>query len=145
MADENKVAVSPLNGQPVPKGRRYDSQTAREAARKSVESRRRKKATRQLTRQILAQRVPITTDVRSTLASMGYDTEAEGTPTLEEMALLQIARQAVAGDLDSLRLLYDYAQIEDLRATLERERIKARTEASADAAKSDRVTVVIDV
>lgn len=110
-----------------------------------MESRRRKKVTRQLTRQILAQRVPITTDVRSTLASMGYDTEAEGTPTLEEMALLQIARQAVAGDLDSLRLLYDYAQIEDLRATLERERIKARAEASADAARADKVTVVIDV
>lgn len=36
---ENKQKVSPVNGVPVPRGRKFTSETAREANRKSVENR----------------------------------------------------------------------------------------------------------
>lgn len=37
MAEEKKQAVSPVNGQPLPRGRQFTSETAREAARKRNE------------------------------------------------------------------------------------------------------------
>ena len=44
---------------------------------------------------------------------------------------ISIANQAISGDLASAKFLYDYAQIPDIHAAIDRERIKAQAEARA--------------
>ena len=92
----------------------------------SGEAKRRKKATRELIELVLGSPVDVNTKKGKTaLRRMGYDVAEKGPPSVELLMLMQIATQAMAGDLASVRLLYEYAQIPDLRAQLERERIEA--------------------
>lgn len=88
-------------------------------------AKRKKRATRELVRAVLALTPKTSRKTQSALVKIGYDVEADGAPTVEALIQMTIASQAMAGDLDSARFLYDYAQIPDLKAQLERERIKA--------------------
>ena len=115
---------------------------ARAGQKASTEAKRRKKATRELIKQLLGSEVTLTQKQINQLKKAGVDPDH---PTIELLGLIAIANQFMAGDLAAAKFLYDYAQIEDLRAALERERMKAQAEAKDEASKADRVTVVIDV
>ena len=103
----------------------------------SAEARKRKKATRDLARQVLAMQPKASKKTRRAIAAMGYDAEGEGEPTVELMGLCAVAKMYMAGDIVAAKFLYEYAQIPDLRATLERERIRAAKESP----KSDALDV----
>lgn len=115
---------------------------ARAGQKASTEAKRRKKATRELIKQLLGSEVTLTQKQINQLKKAGVDPDH---PTIELLGLIAIANQFMAGDLAAAKFLYDYAQIEDLRAALERERLKLAQEAKTEAKNSDKVTVVIDV
>ena len=124
MADGRKRRTSNL----VPPSSRTAEERAeigRKGGIKSGETRRRKKAVKEKIQTLLDMRVKAPRDVKATLKRIGYDIEAEGDPTIELMIQLAIANQAMTGDIQSARFLYDDAQVPDMRAQLERERIKA--------------------
>ena len=147
MAEEKKkIPVSPLNGQPIPVGHVFDSEQAKIAARKSVESRRRKKATKDMIASVFRQTVKVMPETAQALERIGYDPEASGVPSVEMLMILQMATQAMGGDLAAAKFLYDYAQIPDIKVQLERERIELAKQAQATAKDSaDKVTVILDV
>ena len=90
----------------------------------SAEARKRKKATRDLARQVLALQPKASKKAKRAIEAMGYDAEAEGAPTVELMGLCAIAQMYMAGDIAAAQFLYSYAQVPDMRAALEREKIK---------------------
>jgi len=104
---------------------------ARKGGKKSGESRRRKKKTQELVKAVLAMEVVTSRKTKNALKKLGYDVDAEGAPSVELLMQIAIANQAMAGDLASARFLYDYAQIEDIKTAVERERIKAMRDARA--------------
>lgn len=144
MPDE-KSKKRTLTGHPVPPP--FDSERAKAAAAKSVESRRRKRATRDMIKQVFAQSVRVAPETAQALERMGYDPEVAGVPTVEMMVILQMATQAMGGDLAAAKMLYEYAQIPDMRAQLERERITLARESRVNAEDrgGDRPIVVIDI
>ena len=109
----------------------------------SGEAKRRKRATRDLIRQVLDSPVDVSgrtkkaRDAREALRKVGYDVDESGLPTVETIMSLQIATQAMAGDLASAQFLYSYAQIPDMKLQMERERLKA----SGKSPKSDALDV----
>lgn len=123
-----------VNNNLIPGDQRTHESNAENGRRGGIASgaaKRRKKATRDLIRLVLDSPVDVTgkskkaRDAREALRKVGYDVDERGLPTVETIMSLQIATQAMAGDLSSAQFLYSYAQIPDMRATLERERIKA--------------------
>lgn len=98
-------------------------------------AKRKKRATRELVRAILTLTPKASRKTQAALVKIGYDIEAEGAPTVEQLIQMSIASRAMAGDLASARFLYDYAQVPDLRATLERERIRAAKQLPVGAAR----------
>ena len=102
---------------------------AKKGGQKSGEARRKKKATKDLVKMVLSMDVVTNRKTRNALKKLGYDVDAEGAPSVELLMQISIANQAMAGDLASARFLYDYAQIPDIKAQMERERIKAQVEA----------------
>lgn len=94
------------------------------------EARRRKKQTRELILELLAVAPKLTAKQARQLQKAGLD--ADGV-TIEALSLIAIANHAMAGDLAAAKFLYDYAQIPDLRAQLERERLKAAAKAGETA------------
>ena len=147
MADEKKkIPVSPLNGQPIPVGHVFDSEQAKIAARKSVESRRRKKATKDMIASVFRQTVKVMPETAQALERIGYDQEASGVPSVEMLMILQMVTQAMGGDLQAVKMLYDYGMVPDIKVQLERERIELAKQAQATAKDSaDKVTVILDV
>lgn len=99
--------------------------------KKSGETRKKRKAAKDLARMVLGMSVTTTAKAKRALQKLGYDVEKDGAPSVELLMQIAIANQAMAGDLASARFLYDYAQVPDLRAQLERERVKAQVEARA--------------
>lgn len=97
----------------------------------SGEARRRKKATQDLVKMVLAMDVVTSRKTKNALKKLGYDVDKEGAPSVELLMQIAIANQAMAGDLASARFLYDYAQIPDIKTALERERIQATVESRA--------------
>ena len=97
----------------------------------SAESRKKRKATKDLIRAVLDMGVVTSRKTKNALKKLGYDVDVEGAPSVELLMQIAIANQAMAGDLASARFLYDYAQIPDIRAAIERERMKAQAEARA--------------
>ena len=122
---KGKANLVPLNERPAEEQRAI----ARKGGQKSGEARRRKKATREIVRMVLAMDVATSRKTRNALKKLGYDVDAEGAPSVELLMQIAIANQAMAGDLASARFLYDYAHVPDIKAQLERERIKAQVEA----------------
>lgn len=104
---------------------------ASEGGKKSGEARRAKKATKDLIRSVLSLNVETTAKLKGKLKKLGYDVDAEGAPTVEMLMHINIANNAMKGDLISARFLMDYAQIPDIKTALERERIKAIREGRA--------------
>ena len=92
-------------------------------------SRKRRKATREMVRMVLNMNVTTTGKTRRALKKLGYDVDAEGAPSVELLMQIAIANLAMSGDLASAKFLYDYAHVPDIRAQLERERLKAQAEA----------------
>lgn len=99
--------------------------------KKSGEARRRKRETKALLKELLALTPKCSKATLAKIARMGYDVETMGGPTVETLIQLSIANNAIAGDLAAAKFLYDYAQIPDIKATLERERLKAQAEGRA--------------
>ena len=97
----------------------------------SAESRKRRKATKDLIRTVLAMDVVTTRKTRNALKKLGYDVDEDGAPSVELLMQIAIANQAMAGDLQSARFLYDYAMVPDIHVAIERERMKAQAEARA--------------
>ena len=95
----------------------------------SGESRRRRRATKELVRYVLSMDVVTTRKAKNALKKLGYDVDREGAPPVELLMQIAIANNAMAGDLASARFLYDYAQVPDIKTQLERERIRASVEA----------------
>ena len=104
---------------------------ASEGGKKSGEARRRRKATKDLISYVLNLNVETTKQLKGKLKKMGYDVDVEGAPTIETLMHINIAKNAIKGDLISARFLMDYAQIPDIKTVLERERIKAAKEGRA--------------
>lgn len=103
----------------------------------SAEARKRRKATRELARQVLAMTPKASRKAQRALAAMGYDLENDEAPTVELMGLCAVAQMYMAGDLAAARFLYDYAQIGDIKTALERERIKAAEKAKQPVSTRD--------
>lgn len=97
--------------------------------RASGETRKRRKTARELAKMVLGMNVTTTAKMKKALKKVGYDVEGEGAPSVELLMQIAIANQAMAGDLASARFLYDYAQVPDIHAALERERMKVQAEA----------------
>ena len=95
----------------------------------SGETRKRRKTARELAKMVLGMNVTTTAKMKKALKKVGYDVEGEGAPSVELLMQIAIANQAMAGDLASARFLYDYAQVPDIHAALERERMKVQAEA----------------
>lgn len=97
--------------------------------RASGETRKRRKAAKDLAKLVLGLNVTTTAKTKKALKRVGYDVDAEGAPSVELLMQIAIANQAMAGDLASAKFLYDYAQVPDIHAAIERERIKATADA----------------
>lgn len=95
----------------------------------SGETRKRRKTARELAKMVLGLNVTTTKKTKNALKKLGYDTDAEGAPSVELLMQIAIANQAMAGDLASAKFLYDYAQVPDIHTAIERERIKANADA----------------
>ena len=115
---------------------------ARAGQKASTEAKRRKKATQELIKQLLGSEVTLTQKQINQLKKAGVDPDH---PTIELLGLIAIANQFMAGDLAAAKFLYDYAQIPDLKAQLEKERLAAQAAAQDEASKADKVTVILDV
>lgn len=107
---------------------------ARKGKAASDQAKVRKRETRALIRELLAAPVEIPAKTKKALRKLGYDGDA---PTVELLEIIAIANQAMAGDLASAKFLYDYAQVPDLRAQLERERLEAAREQASKPASMD--------
>jgi len=103
----------------------------------SAEARRKKKLTKQLAREVLALQPKLSKTQKASLTKLGYDAEGDGAPTVELMGLCAMAKRYMAGDQFAGKFLYEYAQIADLRTTLERERLKAAREQASKPASMD--------
>ena len=99
----------------------------------SAAAKKRRKATNALIKELLSARVQLTREMTDNLLRMGYDFDAEGDPTMELAALVNIANTAMSGEGDdawkALGFLYDYGQVPNMRAKLERERLRAMKDA----------------
>lgn len=100
-------------------------------------TRRRKRATRELVRALLNLSPKLSRKQQGAIAKLGYDAEVEGAPTVEMVMQMAVVQQALQGDLASARFLYDYAHVPDIKAQLERERIKAAKEQATKPASMD--------
>ena len=103
----------------------------------SAEARKKRRATKELARAVLAMTPKASRKAQRALAAMGYDVEADGAPTVELLGLCAVAQMYMAGDLAAARFLYDYAQVGDIKTALERERIRAAERAKQPAATRD--------
>ena len=104
---------------------------ASEGGKKSGEARRKRKATKDLIRAVLSMNVDTTRKAKNALKKLGYDVDKEGAPSVELLMQINIANRAMAGDIACAKFLYDYAQIPDIKAQLERERMQAIKEGRA--------------
>ena len=97
----------------------------------SGQTRRRKKATRDLIRQMLDSEVQLSRKQIAQLKRVGIDAEADS-PTIQLLGLVAIANNFMAGDLAAAKFLYEYAQIPDIHAQLEREQMEAAKRGAED-------------
>lgn len=104
-------------------------------------ARRKKKQTAELIKMVLSMQPQSNQQTLNALATMGYDVEINGLPTLEALAIISVAKNAVNGDLAALKFMYDYGLTPDMRAQLERERIAA---SAKTAPAADERPVIID-
>lgn len=131
------MAGKGVNGNLIPGDQRSSENNRANGKRGGIasgEAKRRKKATRELIKMVLSSPVEPPAKARKVLKKVGYDVDEQGPPSVELLMQLQIATQAMSGDLASAKFLYDYAQVPDLKAALERERLKAARKDAPEAA-----------
>lgn len=117
---------------------------ARKGKEASDRAKKRKKETQAVIRELLAAPVEIPAKTRRALKKLGFEGDA---PTVELLAIVAIANQAMAGDLASAKFLYDYAQIPDMRTVMDQARLQLAKESQEQAREggADKVTVILDV
>lgn len=95
---------------------------------------------------VFRQTVKMMPETAQALERIGYDPDASGVPTVEMLMILQMATQAMGGDLQAVKMLYDYGMVPDIKVQLERERIElAKAAQAATKESADKVTVILDV
>lgn len=94
----------------------------------SGKARRKKRQTKELIKMVLSMEPVVSDKALDALHQMGYDPETDGMPTVETMMQLMIARNAMSGDLNAAKFLYDYGLIPDMRTQIDRERMKLERE-----------------
>ena len=91
---------------------------------KERKKRERAKRTQDIIRMVLTLTPEVPERTRTSLTTMGYDFDRDGNPSLETMILLMLAKQALQGDLNSIKFMYDYGLIPDIKAANEEKRIR---------------------
>lgn len=136
------MAGKGVNGNLIPSNQRSKEEQTRIARMGGIASgkaKQKKRETRELIRELLASPVQLDKKTLAKLERKGVDTDDM---TFERAALVSLASRAASGDQFALRFLYDYAQIPDLKAQMEKDRMEAAKE---DAAKAEQSRVIIDV
>ena len=73
-------------------------------------------------------KVELTEKTKLNLEKIGYDFARDGDPTAMDIMIATITANAMNGDLAAFKMLARYAQIPDIWALLEREKIEAEKE-----------------
>jgi len=125
-----------VNGNLIPGDQRSpenNRKNGRKGGLASGEAKKRKKQTRELVKMVLEMQVNPPAETKHQLKKkLNYDVAEQGPPPVELLMLMQLASQAMAGDLAAAKFLYDYAQIPDLKAQMEKDRMEAAKEGTAE-------------
>lgn len=89
-----------------------------------AEARRKAEETEDFARMILNLAPDLPDKNKKGLQNMGYDLDEYGAPTVKSMIMLKLARDSMAGDLNAINTLFDYAHIPNMKAHLEMQRLK---------------------
>lgn len=89
-----------------------------------MNARKEAEATEDFARMILNLAPDIPDKNKKGLEAMGFDPDEHGVPTVKSMIMLKLARDAMAGDLNALNTLFDYAHIPNMKAFIEMQRLK---------------------
>ena len=89
-----------------------------------AEARRKAEETEDFARMILNLAPDIPDKNKKGLKAMGFDADEHGVPTVKSMIMLKLARDGMAGDLNAINTLFDYAHIPNMKAYLEMQRLK---------------------
>lgn len=89
-----------------------------------AEARRKAEETEDFARMILNLAPDLPDKNKKGLQNMGYDFDEHGVPTVKSMIMLKLARDGMAGDLNAINTLFDYAHIPNMKAHLEMQRLK---------------------
>ena len=89
-----------------------------------AEARKRAEETEDFARMILNLAPDLPDKNKKGLQNMGYDLDEYGAPTVKSMIMLKLARDSMAGDLNAINTLFDYAHIPNMKAHLEMQRLK---------------------
>jgi hypothetical protein len=89
-----------------------------------AEARRKAEETEDFARMILNLAPDLPDKNKKGLQNMGYDLDEYGAPTVKSMIMLKLARDGMAGDLNAINTLFDYAHIPNMKAHLEMQRLK---------------------
>ena len=89
-----------------------------------AEARKKAEETEDFARMILNLAPDVPDKNRKGLKLMGFDADEHGVPTVKTMIMLKLARDGMAGDLNAINTLFDYAHIPNMRAYLEMQRLK---------------------
>lgn len=110
------------------KNTRFDGKKAAEYAKKSAETRAKRKAFRQTTREMLACAPKMSESQLESLKKMGIENES---PNVQMLILAQVINLALKGDLNAVQMLASFAGEDaaslqlDAKLQVEREKIKA--------------------
>lgn len=102
---------------------KYSADRQRERDIKA-EARRKAEETEDFARMILNLAPDLPDKNKKGLQNMGYDLDEYGAPTVKSMIMLKLARDSMAGDLNAINTLFDYAHIPNMKAHLEMQRLK---------------------
>ena len=89
-----------------------------------AEARKKAEETEDFARMILNLAPDIPDKNKKGMEVMGYDFDEHGVPSVKSMIMLKLARDAMAGDLNAINVLFDYAHIPNMKAYLELQRLK---------------------
>lgn len=89
-----------------------------------AEARKKAEETEDFARMILNLAPDIPDKNKKGMEMMGFDFDEHGVPTVKAMIMLKLARDGMAGDLNAINTLFDYAHIPNMKAYLEMQRLK---------------------
>ena len=119
------MALIKKNNQRRPSANRPKNSADRQRERDiKAEARRKAEETEDFARMILNLAPDLPDKNKKGLQNMGYDLDEYGAPTVKSMIMLKLARDGMAGDLNAINTLFDYAHIPNMKAHLEMQRLK---------------------